>query len=487
MGSGNSQLNPVEIGIDNRFSESTSDKVEQSVENNPELATLVSEKTKPRIILSINNDNTIRIAAGKSISTQTVDDTEKENEDVMDEVAENGSPPIETKHHQEIQTDFDKPSKIDNNSVTGEIAKDKEENEENKETDIPLEVETDNEAGYVTDLGVQTDDCDDAWGEQSIDSALTLQENSKEAHNEEEKESDTQAEDNNDDDLEEYMEARPFGEVTLEKYGKYKIRMSSDKKNCIASSAAFLETGDAVIIDRSNQSIKFVDKKFQYISAHELPAKPWAVCTQGIDVYVTIGNTQIQHLTVEDMIIEPAEVFEVKGRCLGICTVDTYLAVGLQIGEISLLDFKGVYKESIALPKINGKPCNPWHLSSTKENNILVTDSDTGCVYCVNKKSELIFQFKGIDTPRATVLDNEGNIVVVGRDKVSNAVVVLLHRDVELQNILHIDEGSKKEQDSKILIKWDELEFVPYSVCYRKDRIIVLGGIQETLKIMRLW
>ena len=60
---------------------------------------------------------------------------------------------------------------------------------------------------------------------------------------------------------------RPFDLLSLERYGKYKVRLSSDKEKCIVSSAAFLETGDAVLIDRSNQKVKFVDKTFKFISS----------------------------------------------------------------------------------------------------------------------------------------------------------------------------------------------------------------------------
>lgn len=489
MGSATSHINPSEIKIDNRFNDNNTGENKYIGANKTVQDYLVSEKTQPRITLSINSDNTIRIAASKSCATQTADELENENGNkcsVMDQVTENGIAPIETKHNKEIQTNPNEPTEDYSTAIR---------KEEEPPQVLPY-TETDNDVEYSTDIGSKTDGDFEtempkqtiAWEEQSV---IALREGVKQNSEEEEKEIDTQADNveltsDNDDDDDDSNEPRPFEDVTLKKYGKYKIRMSDDQKNCIASSAAFLDTGDAVIIDRSNQKIKFVDRKFQFISAHELSAKPWAVCSRGTDVFVTMGNTQIQHLVVDEMIIEPINVFEVKGRCLGVCVFEEYLAVGLQIGEISLLDFKGIHKDSIKLPVINSKVCNPWHLCATFENNILVTDSDTGSIYCVNKKSELIFQYHGVDTPRGTALDNEGNIIVVGRDKASGAVVTLLHRDMELQNMLHIEEKNKTEIESRTLMTWEQLEFVPYTVCYRKDRIIVFGGIQETLKIMKL-
>lgn len=285
----------------------------------------------------------------------------------------------------------------------------------------------------------------------------------------------------------------PFEEIALNRYGKYKVRLQSDQERCVLSAAVFLETGDAIVVDRSNQKVKYVDSKFQFISSHELPAQPWAVCARGTDVYVSMGHTQIQHLTVQDMIIEPAETFEIKGRCLGVCVYGEHLAVGLQAGEICLLNFKGEAEETIKLPQTDtGSPCNPWHLFASKQDNILVTDSDVGAVYCVNKNSEVIFAFRGLSSPRATAVDYHGNILVVGRDMTSavgpdvtsGAVVVVLHRDAELLNMLHIDADTKVR--SRVLLTWDDLEFVPYCSSCRRDSVVILGGIQESLKIMIL-
>jgi hypothetical protein len=277
---------------------------------------------------------------------------------------------------------------------------------------------------------------------------------------------------------------RPFDQLSLERYGKYKVRLSSDKEKCIVSSAAFLETGDAILIDRSNQKVKFVDKTFQFISSYELPAKPWALCSKGKDIYVTMGNTQIQQLIVEDMILEPVKSYDIKGRCLGICLLNSFLAVGLQVGEICLLDSDGKKQGTIQLPTISDKPCNPWHLTATTEGNVLVTDSDACALFCVNTKSELIFTFKQLGSPRGTAVDSEGNILIAGRDKETGAVVTIVHKDEELRRMLHIEQ--QPEIKSRVLMTWEQLEFVPYCVCFRKDRVVVLGGIQESLKIMTL-
>ena len=197
-----------------------------------------------------------------------------------------------------------------------------------------------------------------------------------------------------------------------------------------------------------------------------------------------MGNTTIQHLIVEDMIIEPAKSFEIKGRCLGICVLNNLLAVGLQVGEVCLLDSNGEQQGTIQLPSISGKPCNPWHLNATSEGNILVTDSDACTLFCVNQKSELIFTFKQQGSPRGTAIDSEGNILIVGRDMETGAVVSIVHKDEELRHMLHIEQQT--DMKCRILMTWEQLEFVPYCVCFRKDRVVILGGIQESLKIMTL-
>ena len=275
----------------------------------------------------------------------------------------------------------------------------------------------------------------------------------------------------------------PFEEITLNECGKYKVRLHSDKEKCMVSSSAFMETGDVVVIDRSNQKLKYVDSKFQFISSYEFSTTPWAVCARRNDVYVTLGNTQIQHLVIVDMTVEPGEVFETTGRCLGICVYKEYLAVGVQGGEIQLLDFHGEMQTTIELPKTEvGKPCSPWHLCTSKHENILVTDSDAGMVVCINEASEVVFIFRGMSSPRATAVDYHGNILLVGRDMSSAGVAMVLHKDMELLNMLHVDAATKE----RTLLTWETLEFVPYCVSYRPDDVVVLGGIQTYLKIMRL-
>lgn len=464
------------------------------------------EKTQSRILVSINSDNTVRISEGKSIATQTpregctshIDDisvlaTKEQNVkevskvEKKDEINQSSVQTIviSTENHDESEGI----QKIDNRVKTPPLDFcEKETNSIVENPDLNQEkhdfcrgndtVESNivmDETDYSTDIGIQTDDDLEpriAWGSKSVDSATTLHQHFKD----EQKENYTCSE------SEMPTPAVPFEKLSLEKHGKYKVRLESDKEKCIISSASFLETGDAVVIDRSNQKLKFVDNKFQFISSYELPAKPWAVCSRGIDVYVTLGNTKIEHLIVEDMLIEHVEFFEIKGRCLGICVYDKHIAVGLQVGEICLLDFKGKKQETLQLPVLDGRTCNPWHLTATAEDNILVTDSDAGAVYCFNRKSELIFTFRDIGTPRGTGIDTDGNILVVGRDKETGSVITLLHKDKELKHMLHIEQQS--EMKSRVLMKWEQLEFVPYCICYRSDRIVILGGIQEALKIM---
>ena len=269
----------------------------------------------------------------------------------------------------------------------------------------------------------------------------------------------------------------------LERYGKYKVKLSRDTTKCIISAATFLDGGDVIIIDRSNQRIKYIDANFQYISSYDLPHKPWAVCARGGDVYVSMGNTQLQHVFVKDMIIEPERIIEITGRCLGICILGEFIAVGLQIGEISLMDTMGESQKTIKLPVLEkGLPCNPWHMSVTKEENLLVTDSDAESIFCINLDSEVLFTFKMFSSPRGTTVDNQGNIILAGRDKTSGSVVVILSRNFELQRIIHINEN----EEGRSLLTWAELEFVPYCVAYRPDNVVVLGGIQEALKIIRI-
>jgi len=421
---------------------------------------LVKEHTEPKIIVSIANKSTVVISEGRSIATQT-DNDEGEHARHMFAIAPENTFEIVTVSKPKL------PEQTANDAEAGiQTPENKSGEPEPEEAWVESEAFSANETlNEETDIDIKGDDDNETPLPSSSAKVIPLE--LKKLEN---------------------KSPIPFEEMELSRYGKYKVRMSGDKEKCIISATTFLETGDAICIDRSNQKIKFVDAKFQYISAHDLENKPWAVCARGTDVFVTMGNTKIKHFTVVDMIMEAGSVFEIKGRCLGICVYGEHLAVGLQIGEICLLTTSGEVIGTIGpLPSTRqGKPCNPWHLSVSKENNLLVTDSDASIVFCINRKSEVIFSYTDMSSPRAAEIDKAGNIVIVGRDQDTEAVVIVLPRDMELQRMLYVDQLPVTCQAKK-LVTWEQLEFVPYCVCIRAtDNVVVLGGIQESLKIMEI-
>lgn len=526
MGSLPSQLKTSSLRVVNKLSEDGADTQNHTNSTGPaetQAPSLEREVTSPKILVSIVDRSTVIISEARSISTQTdeldtgqADDNEKNEVSIVGEVCND---------HVRIPGESDA-SDYKNTTVVDSRETSHVENKRNNEDEMPINeakgTNADRESVCSSptaepgDVGgnveltfnseVETTFVEETERERKVvweesEATVDVDNNSITEHEQTDTENCYSQEQNDSQHQVKQVLAFgsspptevPFEEIALNRYGRYKVRLQSDQERCVLSAAVFLETGDAIVVDRSNQKVKYVDSKFQFISSHELPAQPWAVCARGTDVYVSMGHTQIQHLTVQDMIIEPAEIFEIKGRCLGVCVYGEHLAVGLQVGEICLLNFKGEAEETIKLPQTDtGSPCNPWHLFVTKQDNILVTDSDVGAVYCVNKNSETIFVFRGLSSPRATAVDYQGNILVVGRDMTSavgpdvtsGAVVVVLHRDAELLNMLRIDADTKVR--SRVLLTWEDLEFVPYCSSCRRDNVVILGGIQESLKIMIL-
>lgn len=456
MGLFPSHLNTSSLKVINKYPEAASgpaETVTAAGHGARDPGGLHRDLTSPKLLVSIVDKTTVIIAEGKSVATQTedctwevgVDDKPCKEPMALNKVAGDSDEDVKSTEH---DTDDDKKSEI---------------NEQNQSivTSIGTKIAWDEDIKHFSEDSAREHEFSDADCEFTSSMTTTLIQTKSVSPRTE----------------------VVFDDLRLNKYGKYKVRLQSDTQKCILSCAMFMETGDTVAIDRSNQKVKYVDSKFQFISSHELPDKPWAVCTRGNDVYVTMGNTQIQHLSTVDMIVEPVEVFEIPGRCLGVCVYGDYLAVGLQTGEISLLNFRAEPQKTIQLPETQaGRPCNPWHLCASKQDNILVTDSDTGVVLCVNQTAEVLFTFRGMTSPRATAVDYHGNILVVGRDMSSGAVVMVLHKDMELLHMLHVEAGPSV----RTLLTWEELEFVPYCVSYRHDDVVVLGGIQDCLKIMKL-
>ena len=88
------------------------------------------------------------------------------------------------------------------------------------------------------------------------------------------------------------MDKNQAAGITLESGGKYRISLPNDTEKCLISGMTFLDSGDLVLTDKGNQKVKFVDKKFEFISQLSV-SEPWDVCSVGNEIYVTFGTNTV--------------------------------------------------------------------------------------------------------------------------------------------------------------------------------------------------
>ena len=263
--------------------------------------------------------------------------------------------------------------------------------------------------------------------------------------------------------------------ITLESGGKYRISLPNDTEKCLISGMTFLDSGDLVLTDKGNQKVKFVDKKFEFISQLSV-SEPWDVCSVGNEIYVTLGTNTVQYLFVRDMVLELGKTFEMTDKCFGIANFNNGLAVGLKTSEIHLMNVQGEVKRIIKIPKTEkGRNVCPWHLSVTKKFDILVTDPNLRTVCCLNSKGELLFRYPDMSNPRATISDSSGNIFLVGLNKDTDLVMQILRKAGE--NVICV----------KSIVHLEDVEFEPSAVSLRhSDGLLVLGGMRHALKRYRI-
>ena len=267
------------------------------------------------------------------------------------------------------------------------------------------------------------------------------------------------------------MEKNRAAGITLESGGKYRISLPNDTEKCIVSGMTFLQSGDLVLTDRGNNKVKFVDKSFEFISQLSVP-EPWDLCSIGNEIYVTLGTTTIQHLTVKDMVLEMGKTFEMSENCYGIANFNNGIAVGLKTSEIQLMNTSGEVKRIIKIPRTEkGRQMCPWHLSVTSKFDILVTDPNLKTVCCLDTRGELLFRYPDMSNPRATMSDSNGNIFLVGIDKDTDLVMQILRKNGDTVTCV------------KSIVHVEDVEFEPNSVCFRKsDGLLVLAGMRHAVK-----
>ena len=224
----------------------------------------------------------------------------------------------------------------------------------------------------------------------------------------------------------------------------------------------FLHDGSAVLADEVRKIILLVQKNKETCNFLLLKSDPIDIAVLGIDIFVTLSDKKVIHAAVVNDRILHQNTFKTSQSCLGIASFNGDIAVGFKNGEIHVLDRKFQKHADFFLPKFeDGRLMSPTSMTQFRQ-SLLVTDCFAHAVVRVTIKGEPLFVYAGMTSPRCTVVDNYGNIILAGYD------------DLTGEKIQHLS-----PRGEKIPSRMATADFVQFPYCaafYRKYSKLLVAG-----------
>ena len=178
----------------------------------------------------------------------------------------------------------------------------------------------------------------------------------------------------------------------------------------------FLHDGSAVLADEIRKIVILLQKDKEACNFLILKGEPTGIAALGIDIFVTLSDKRVQHATVVNEKIVHQDVLKTNQPCLGIASFNGDIAVGFRNGEVHIFDRKCQKHGGFFLPKFeDGRLLSPTSMMQFKQ-TLLVTDCFAHAVVRVTPRGEPLFVYTGMTSPRGTVIDNYGNIILAGYD-----------------------------------------------------------------------
>ena len=255
--------------------------------------------------------------------------------------------------------------------------------------------------------------------------------------------------------------------------GKYSVKLDKEKF-CHVTSAAFLPTGDIVVIDTVNKKLKLFDCFFEYITHLTFRTAPQHVsCSHYYPyAYVTFPD-RVRQIHVDNGILKRCGYIKTDGICKGI-SVNRYDGKVLSLiksdtkGEVALLTPGGNIQQEIN-EDTNGNNLfiSPEYITITKNLKIIVSDKGTQSVVGLHSDGEILFRYKGIRQPTGVCSDEQGYIYVGCPFSVHQ-----LNEEGELV---------------KLFLSKAEIGFSPHCLSYSfKDNLLLVTGKGDKVSMFKL-
>ena len=224
----------------------------------------------------------------------------------------------------------------------------------------------------------------------------------------------------------------------------------------------FLHDGSAVLADEIRKLLILLQKDKDACNFLILKGAPTGIAVLGIDIFVSLSDKRVQHATVVNEKIVHQDILKTDQPCLGIASFNGDIAVGFRNGEVHIFDRKCQKHGGFSLPKFeDGRMLSPTSMMQFKQ-TLLVTDCFAHAVVRVTPRGEPLFVYTGMTSPRGTVIDNSGNIILAGYD------------DMTGDKIQHL--SPRGEKIPSRMSTTDIAQF-PYCIAfYRKYNKLLIAG-----------
>lgn len=246
------------------------------------------------------------------------------------------------------------------------------------------------------------------------------------------------------------------------------IKSSSDASTPCICGSVFLPSGELVLCDRNNSSIKVFNPNFALKEMIQVRSVPWEVSmlSQEEVVISLPNNHMLQFINVLPK-LKLGSSIDLGQVCYGVSVKDGMIYVSFQNKEIRVYDRTGQQQKNM----FSSIHFNSSFYISVAQTGILAMSEffkNTVRVY-INEGETYSYKNPKLDGPKGLYVDDEEIILVCG---------------CESNNVHMIDKNGKL---IRILLSYSNSLYRPQTVSFRpSDRTLVVGGQSQTLVVCKL-
>lgn len=254
--------------------------------------------------------------------------------------------------------------------------------------------------------------------------------------------------------------------MTIKSSRNVDVRFPGDKTSPWISGSTFMSTGELVICDANNNSVKLLKTDFTIKEHMKVPAQPWDVSAMNEDeIVVTLTNNRTLMFVKVYPKLQRVSSLQFDQVCRGVSVSDSVIYVSFENGTIRIIDRNGQQQENVYSKNTFSLP---YYISVSKAGKLFVSDHSSHSLYVYDNGIET---FRYTDTvlqnPLGMYIDDGENVLLCGYAS---------------DNMHIIDKNGLKK---KVLLSKDNGLNEPYAISFRySDNTLIVGGRKQQLLLV---